>query len=184
MITTRANVKTLLKLSDTTNDTLIDTLLPMVQDDVLSFLKNKFKTEIVISAKTISFLGNSILDSGSGFITAGFVPGNIVIQDSKLNDGFYTLSAALAGTLTVSETLTTESAANDIRITQVRYPLALEMIVANMIGFAMSNKHGVKSESISRYSVSYANDVSSLINGYPDTITRPLLKWRKIYNDY
>lgn len=184
MITTRANVKTILKLSDTTQDSLIDSLLPMIQDDILTFLKNKFKTEILISGKTISFAGKSIFDSDLGFVTAGFVPGNIVVQDSKINDGFYTLEAVTAGTLTVSESLTTESAANDIRITQINYPKGLELVAANMIGYVMNNKHGVKSESISRYSVSYANDVSSLVNGYPDTITRPFLKWRKIYNDY
>lgn len=185
MITTRTNVKTLLKIDSTTYDDLIDSLLPMIQDDILSFLKNKFiLKDVEIWTNTISFTGNTILDSASGFVTAGFVAGNIVVQDSKKNDGFYTLTTVAAGILTISETLLTETADNNIKINQVKYPKGLELIFANMIGFALNNKHGVKSESISRYSVTYANDTQSLINGYPDTITRPLLKWRKIYNDY
>lgn len=185
MITTRANIKTLLQISDTTYDDLIDLELPIIQDDILTFLKNKFKAaDISILADTISFTGNTILDSGNGFVTAGFIAGDIVVQDSKLNDGFYTLTNVAAGILTVSESLKTEAADNVIRITQVLYPKGLELIAANMLKHNMSAKHGIKSESISRYSVSYANDVSSLINGYPDQITRPLLKWRKIYNDY
>lgn len=185
MITTRAEIKTLLRLSDTTYDTLIDTLIPIIQDDIMTFLKNKFIVrDIEIWRSSISFSGNSISDSSSGFSSAGFVAGDIVVQDSKLNNGFYTVTNVTAGTLTVSETLTTESADNVIKINQIKYPKGLALIFANMIGFTMNNKHGVKSESISRYSVSYANDVQSLINGYPDTVTRPLLKWRRVYNDY
>jgi hypothetical protein len=185
MITTRAEIKTLLKISTTTYDDIIDLLLPIIQDDIMSFLKNKFiLSDIEVWKGGISFSGNTITDASSTFLTEGFVAGNIVVQDSKLNNGFYTVTNVTANTLTVSEDLTTESAENVIKINQIKYPQGLKLIFANMIGFTLNVKHGVKSESISRYSVSYANDVQSLINGYPDTITRPLLKWRKIYNDY
>jgi hypothetical protein len=184
LITTLDTVKTLLKLSNTTNDALIETLIPIIQDDILSFLKNKFLTEIEIQKNTISFVGNTIIDSGNGFLDACFLVGDIVVQGSKMNDGFYTVIEATAGTLTLSEVLMTETADNTIKINQVRFPPALSLVVANMIGYAINNKHGVKSETFSRYSVAYSNDTQSLINGYPDSITRPLLKWRKIYNDY
>jgi hypothetical protein len=185
MITTRAEIKTLLKITGNTQDDLIDLLLPIIQDDILSFLKNKFiLKDVEVWKGGISFSGNTITDASGTFLTEGFVTGNVVIQDSKLNDGFYTVTNVTAGVLTVSEDLTTETAGNVIKINQIKYPQGLKLVFANMIGFTMNVKHGVKSESISRYSVSYANDVQSLINGYPDTITRPLVKWRKIYNDY
>ncbi len=184
MIATLTEIKELLKITTTTNDTMINALIPIIQDDILSFLRNKFLTEIEIQENTISFTGNSILDSDSGFIDAGFVVGNIVVQDSKLNNNFYTVTNVTAGTLTVSELLYTETAENTIKINQVMFPSSLKLIMANMIGFTMNNKHGVKSETFSRYSVNYGSDIQSLINGYPDTVTRPLLKYRKVYNDY
>jgi hypothetical protein len=183
MITTRNAIKTLLRISNTTNDTLIDTLIPIIQDDILTFLRNKFRTEIYQESNYISFSGNTILDSASKFVTTGYVAGNIVVEGSKLNDGFYTVTNVAAGILTISETLTTEAADNSVRVTQIIYPKTLELVAANMVGYIINAKYGVKSESFSRYSVTYQNDGQSLINGYPDGITRPLLKWRKPYND-
>lgn len=185
MIATITEIKTLLQITDTDSDALITELIPLIQEDILVFLKNKFIIrDIEYKSKYISFSGNTITDSQSSFVTSGFVDGNIVIQDSKLNNGFYTVTNVTAGALTVSEDLIIESAENDIKINQVMFPKALKMVMSNMIGFSLAVKHGVKSESISRYSVTYANDGQNLINGYPDTIVKSLTKWRLPYNDY
>lgn len=65
---------------------------------------------------TLSFADTSgvytILDSAEGFITAGFVIGQTIDVDttSNTNDGQYTITAVEAGSLTVTESVTTEDA--------------------------------------------------------------------------
>jgi hypothetical protein len=68
------------------------------------------------SATTIAFLENgaskdTITDSGSGFVTAGFEAGDIiVISGSTSNNGEYTISAVVAGTITL---ITDDDLANE-----------------------------------------------------------------------
>ena len=71
-------------------------------------------------ATTIAFVENTasadtITDSASGFLVAGFQPGDqiTITSTSGLNDGTYTIGSVVAGTITLKATndLTTESAA-------------------------------------------------------------------------
>ena len=53
------------------------------------------------------------------------------------------------------------------------YPPGYERIAINLIGYELARKHGIKSESLSRYSVTYDDD-------YPPTLTKGLrrkLRW-------
>ncbi len=108
----------------------------------------------------------------------------LLLSKSLQNKRIASTTSLTAGILTVTEDLLTESAENIVKINQVQYPKGIELVFANMLGFILSNKHGVKSESIARYSVSYNNDAQNLLNGYPDSVIKPLTKWRKVYNDY
>jgi len=72
-----------------------------------------------LSANTISFdsTTKTITDGGSGFVTGGFNVGDeITVTGSTSNDGTYTVSAASAGSLTVSEALQDEGAGATITI--------------------------------------------------------------------
>lgn len=182
MIISLADVKTILGISNTNSDTMLNLVLPMVQSSIIEFCKNHFKDSLAYSAETISFSGTSILDSSSGFVTAELFSDNYLIEGSKYNDGIFTVSNVAAGTLTVSETTRTETAGNTILITRVVFPKELGFIMAKMAGYTIKNKFGVKSESISNYSVSYDSS-STYITGYPDSITAGLLKYRRVFND-
>jgi hypothetical protein len=76
----------------------------------------------IITASTISFLDtnpDTILDSGNGFITAGFVAGDsIKVQGSRHNDGSYTIDTVAAGVLTLvgGDSLTAEGAGITVSI--------------------------------------------------------------------
>lgn len=65
---------------------------------------------------TIAFVDTAgvytITDSAEGFVTAGFVVGSTIEVDStsNTNDGSYTIEIVEAGTLTVTESVTTETA--------------------------------------------------------------------------
>ena len=187
MIISLADTKIILGLSDTTYDALLTLELPMIQDSIMAYIKNYFKQDLSYTSNTISFSVNSILDSSSSFVTSGLFSGDYIVQNSKYNDGFYTISTVTASTLTSVETLVTETAANDITITRVKFPKELGMIMAKMAGYSIKNKYGVRSESFSRYSVSYDasgnSNRSSYITGFPDSITGSLTKYRRLYDD-
>lgn len=90
---------------------------------------NKERTSGTIS--TISFVDTSsvytIEDSAEGFVTAGFVVGSVVevIANSGTNDGQYTIEAVTAGALTVTESVSDESAATAGATTVTSYQAAL-----------------------------------------------------------
>ncbi len=73
---------------------------------------------------TISFADtnpDTILDSGNGFVDAGFLPAkNIVISGSTSNDGSYLVATVTRGTITLDggETLTAEVAGDLVTIIQ------------------------------------------------------------------
>lgn len=75
-------------------------------------------------AATIAFNENApgadtITDSGSGFLVAGFQPGDqIIISGSSSNDGNYTISSVTAGTITLfdADDLVTEVAGSTVKI--------------------------------------------------------------------
>tara|TARA_Y100000296_G_scaffold12386_1_gene14371 strand:+ start:384 stop:1088 length:705 start_codon:yes stop_codon:yes gene_type:complete len=79
-----------------------------------------------ISGTTLAFVdgglsSDTITDTGSGFVTAGFAAGDkIRVIGSASNDGDYLLTAAIAGTLTVATgSFTAETASESITIYQI-----------------------------------------------------------------
>lgn len=71
------------------------------------------------SGTTISFdaASKEIRDSGNGFVTAGFVAGQFsLVTGSTKNNGKYTIVSVTAGALTVTETLSDESAGANVTV--------------------------------------------------------------------
>ena len=82
--------------------------------------------QVFIDGTTIAFVdgggsSDTITDSGSGFVTAGFeATDKIRVIGSASNDGDYQLTAAVAGTLTMATgSLTAETAGESITIYQI-----------------------------------------------------------------
>ena len=82
--------------------------------------------QVFIDGTTIAFVdgggsSDTITDSGSGFVTAGFESTDkIRVIGSASNDGDYQLTAAAAGTLTMATgTLTAETASESVTIYQI-----------------------------------------------------------------
>lgn len=79
----------------------------------------------IIKGVTIAFVGSdpdTITDSGSGFVAAGFVPGPITVSGSTDNDDDYTVDAGgvAAGVLTLiaADTLIAEGAGATVTVSQ------------------------------------------------------------------
>jgi len=83
-------------------------------------------TSITITDTTIAFVDNdpsadTITDSGSGFVAAGFVAGQVIlVSGTTNNNGYYTIDTVAAGTITLIATdeLTAESAGSSFTITK------------------------------------------------------------------
>jgi hypothetical protein len=187
MIDTLSNIKTLLQISDTSKDILINMLMPLVENNIHDITKNDFikaNEQKYISAITISFDkdNSKILDSDNNLDT--FESGQTIkVFGSYHNDAIYYVNeVAEDGSYLVinSESeLIDEDAGQTIRIYKVTYPKALKLINANMINHRLSKNNGnVVSESIDDYSVSYAQDGQQ---GYPRSIILDLNTYKKFY---
>ena len=80
-------------------------------------------TVVLMAESTIAIVAgggshDTITDSGSGFVSAGFVAGDtITIAGSAADDGTYTIESVVAGTITLTtESVTGEAAGNVIAV--------------------------------------------------------------------
>jgi len=185
-IATRTEIKTLLQISVTDYDSLIDALIPIVQDEIVGYCNSHFAKDVYNDATnmvyegadTISFTASTkkIADSADGFIFAAGQ--DIYITGSDYNDGHYTIVTADEDEMVVSETLIDELAGAYVSIKLVTFPKALKMIVADMIAYKINGKDaGVTSESVSGgVSLSFGQESGS----YPQSLLSGLNKYRVV----
>ena len=185
-IVSRAEVKTILQITDSSKDGLIDALLPSIEGYILGFTNNLFTDPVVrISASTLSFVSGTpatITDSGLGFVEAGFVAGMaIYVEGTWFNDGYYSLDTVEAGTLTLAtgEKLRNESPSSNrsVNIFRAKIPEAVKHAAAQMIDFLSKNTDGISTEKVGNYSVSY--DLSKK-GGFPENIIGKLSLFRRL----
>jgi len=187
LIATAEEVKTLLQITGTTKDTLIDLLLPLIESDIHTYTKNDFikdDEETYINKKTISFetTGNKILDSGNEMNTFSDNQ-TIKVFGSKSNDGIYYIDSVSGDynylSINDESTLIDESADNDIRIYRVTYPKELKLVFSQMVNYKLNvSAPNITSESIDDYSVSFDQNIN---NGYPVSIIKALSRFSMYY---
>jgi len=192
---TVAEVKTFLRLTDTTYDTLITYYIPIIEEDICEYLNNWFEDNVIYidTGSGLAFSrGNTatgttqadyITDDNQDFSTAGFAAGMDVVIMGGSNGGVYSVASLTTAVMTM--TCTGEFIDQDqddsfrtvgnIRISRMRWPEALKPIAAKMIWAQISdNRPGnVSQERIDDYSVTYAGK-----NAYPERVVRQLDKWR------
>lgn len=187
MIISLDETKSLLQISDTSKDALIENLIPIVQDFVIKFTENSFEilTDTVyrLSNKLSFEAGNppKILDSENQFVAMGFTSGlEIKVKGSKFNDNYYKIDSLTDGVLNLSsfDTLTTEPAHNlfTVLITVVQFPKGIKLPVSKLIDFHLDKQKtsNVSSESLGDHSVSYQSSGGS----YPKHLLDDLAQYR------
>jgi len=89
----------------------------------------------------------------------------VQISESQYNGGLYTITEITDTTCTVSENIKDE---NDVLVTRVVYPADVIDCCLNLLEWEKKHrgKVGIKSETLSRHSVTY-EDSASLFMGYP-----------------
>lgn len=171
MILSLTDLRLLLSITDSSKDSLLSLQMTMIEDLIFNYLKNYFESEYVTyEANTISFSTVYISDSALKFVENGFVNGTYRIQGSTYNNRFVNVSNVASDKLTITDSLTTENASNYVKISLCNIPNDIKICISNMAGFNLWNKFGVKSETFSRYSVSYGSDNGQYIAGFPNGI--------------
>ena len=187
MILTRAECKTLLREASTSYDSIIDTLLPIVQDDIIRHTNNTFfSRQTIVEGNGISFAvstggGDKISDTNEDFLDDDieFVAGDVYVSGSKHNDGVHQVASVAAGTLTLASTsgVTAEDADSYIKVAQVEWPEALKLPAAKMVWYQI--KHAkmddAASDSKEGQSLSYAGT-----DMYPDRIMSSLRNFKVV----
>lgn len=196
MIASRTEIKAILQITSTTNDDLIDRFIPIVESDIREHCNNNFvDDEVYLQSSEISFTHNStsadtinLANATNGFSYAQFKDGQTVfVLGSYNNDGFFEVETVSSAALTLYtstsrpyfDPLVTEDKDVYVSIFKVLYPNALKLVMADMVNYKLSKQdHGVLSETVSRYSVTYNRQ--DTVDGYPKSLMAGLNKWRHV----
>ena len=164
--------------------------LPEFKNQDVDIMKSKlYAVELLIRKYTnndfqnrnIRFLASSVgtvLNSSSPFIVKG---DTIQVSESRVNDGLYVVEDVGDNSIVVDRPL---FPVEHNLVTKVEYPIDVQMGVINLMKWEITNrdKVGIKSETLSRHSVTYYDqDANNQVMGYPTTLLgflKPYIKAR------
>lgn len=131
--------------------------------------------------RNIRFIGESMRDrifGGHPFIRVG---DTLQISESQVNDGLYVVKEVKEDFIRLTKEL------HDVphnMVTKIVYPVDIKQGVVNLMKYEvdMRDKVGIKSESLSRHSVTYVDyDANNQVMGYPVSLLgflKPYMKAR------
>ena len=194
---TRSEVKAFLRMTASTYDTLIDTYIPLIEEDICTYLNDWFDDKVIFietgsglafsrgNTATATTQADYITDDNQDFSTAGFDDGMDVVIFGGSNYGLYTISSVTTAVMKVDTTGVFVDQDQDdsynmvgtIRIARQNWPAWLKPIAAKMIWYQVNKNKpdGVQSERIDDYSVTFVND-----RQYPMELLHGLSKMRVV----
>ena len=131
--------------------------------------------------RSIRFTGNSLGDRIFGCHPFVRVGDTIQISESEVNDGLYVITSIDDESIQVDKELFT---VDFNLITKIVYPEDIQVGIINLLKYEidMRDKVGIKSESLSRHSVTYVDyDANNQVMGYPVSLLgflKPYIKAR------
>lgn len=191
MIATLAEVKSILGISDSTQDARIESLMLPIQNRILEYCKNDFaQDDYVYTSDTIYFTSSSkkIQDDSGLFVSDGLLLGskNICVTHSLHNNKNYTVNGTITEVLIVVDETVVEEANTEgysVTIRRVNYPEGLKEIFANMINtkIIVDDIAGgvVKSKKLESFSVTF--NTENMYGGYLKSDWEALSKYRKLF---
>lgn len=156
-------------------DEAIQTQLDAIEGIIRAYTHNNFQVRM---ARFCAPSAGRSLEGASPYIGVG---DTVQISQSGVNDGLYTVEAVSDSRTELSRNL------HDVGcnlVTKVEYPPAVKAVARNLLKWEAENrgKVGVKSETLSRYSVTYYDqDANNQVMGYPVSLLgglRPYMKAR------
>ena len=152
-------------------DAVITTRLEAIEAVIRAYTNNNFQQRL------IRFVGRSEnlnVHGSPQFFTAG---DTVQISESGVNDGLYVVKTAHNDHLELDKPL---FAVDFNLVTKIKYPADVVQCAVDLFKWKqnMGDKVGVKSETLSRHSVTY-EDSATLYMGYPVGILNGLNLYRK-----
>lgn len=171
MIMTVEELKTYIKTNE--SDEVLEVKLQALESLIRKYTNNNFQQ------RGIRFLANA--NDGKLQLETSFLKANdtIEISQSKYNDGVYHIVSIEPLNLVLSDELMDEE---ELLVTKIKYPQDVKMGVLNMLKWELENREkvGIKSETISRHSVTYFNmDGDDSIMGFPKSLLGFLEPYKK-----
>lgn len=155
-------------------DEVIQMHLGAIEGVIRAYTNNPFQ---VREARFTAPSSGSFLSGASPYIKAG---DTIQISESGINDGLYVVVNATEYDTEVEGDLF-DWPSN--LVTLIRYPAEVKAVARNLLKWEATgrDKTGVKSETLSRHSVTYYDqqNSNSFVMGYPASIVGALLPYRK-----
>ncbi|MDY6038440.1 MAG: hypothetical protein SPI74_05630 [Eubacterium sp.] len=148
------------------------------QLDALEILIRKY-TNNNFQNRHVRFTASSINDKLNGISPFLKVGDTVQISQSKVNDGLYVVKKLNIDSIVVDKSLFT---VNKNLVTKVEYPFDVKQGIINLMVWEIENrsKVGVKSETLSRHSVTYFDlDKTNQVMGYPVSLLGFLDKYIK-----
>lgn len=156
-----------------------------------SWTDDKIRMKLLAVEQTIrAYTNNNFIDPGfrvqadiaaGVFMSESLIPfsvgDTVQISESRQNKGLFTVSTADDRTFMVDEETRDE---DDVLVTKVVYPADVIDCCVNLLEWEVKNrgKVGIKSETLSRHSVTY-EDSASMFRGYPKGILNSVWHYRK-----
>ena len=175
MIISVAKAKSLISFPDSWTDDKIKMKLKAVEQTIRAYTNNNFQDR---GCRIEAFI------RGGVFLSESLIPfdvdDTIQISESRYSNGLFTVAATTDDTtFIVNEDVKDEDHA---LITKVVYPDDVIACCVNLMEWEVNNrgKVGIKSETLSRHSVTYFDqDASNQVMGYPAALLGCLKPYRK-----
>ena len=154
------------------SDEKIEIKLKAVEQTIRAYTNNNFQDRDY--RRTADIIGGLFLVEA---LTPFDIGDTVQISETRLNKGLFTVASADDSTFTVEETVKDE---RDVLVTKVVYPADVIDCCVNLMEWEVNNrgKVGIKSETLSRHSVTY-EDSASMFMGYPASLLGCLKPYRK-----
>lgn len=171
MIISISKIKEFVNLDGWT-DARVEQKLKAIESVIRQYTNNNFQDRDYRRTADIVgglFSAEALIPFGSG--------DTVQISESALNKGLFTVDEVEDGTFTVNEDVKDEK---DVLVTKIVYPPDVIDCCINLMDWEVRNRQkvGIKSETLSRHSVTY-EDSTQMFNGYPVGILNALNLYKK-----
>ena len=174
MIISLEKAKELVSFPESWTDEKIRMKLLAVEQTIRAYTNNNFQNRGFRVQADIAagvFMSESLIPFAEG--------DTVQVSESRYNNGLFTVSADVGDTTFMVDEETRDE--DDVLITKVDYPADVVDCCVNLMEWEMNNrgKVGIKSETLSRHSVTY-EDSASMFRGYPKGILSAVSHYRKV----